>query len=382
MPKRINQMVTIILAGLFLLGSAGCAGQTASKVMTVSTVQAKNSTLTATMEMSGVLVPAKTADISSKISGQVTALGYQVGSRVKIGDILIKLDTESIKVQLQQAQASLQAARAGTGSADNQTAIAKTNLDAAQRNYDRMSSLFASGAVSQSQVDEAADKLNLARKQYQSAAGPAEQQAQAAISTAQATIKNYQLQLANGVIKSPINGIITNQSVNVGQVISPGVTVISVIDTAVLKLKTTIAQDKLPLLTQGMEVDIAIDSYPDQLIKGTITSIGPIAVSTGEVFPVEITMQNSQGLLAGLSAHAALVTTGKGIIVPASAVIQEGGESYLFVIKDDIASRRQVKVGLQNDQELIILQGLNDGEQVAVSNISGLMDQMPVNVKN
>ena len=242
--------------------------------------------------------------------------------------------------------------------------------------------MFLAGAVSQSQVDDALDKLNLARKQYQSAVGPAEDQAQAAISTAQAMIKNYQLQLANGIIKSPINGIITNQSINVGQVITAGATVISVVDTSVLKMKTTVAQDMLPQLSKGKAVKITIDSYPDQTLPGTVSSIGPIAVSTGEVFPVEISMKNSLGLLAGLSAHASINTVGKGIVVPAASLIESNGENYLFVIKDGIAARVKVKTGLGNDQDVIILQGLNGGEAVATSNLSALLDKMTVTVKN
>ena len=121
MTKQINRLLIMMLSGLFLIGASGCSGQNSNMPITVTTAQAVNREITATQTLSGVLVPVQTVDIAGKISGQVISLGFQVGSRVKAGDVLLRLDTESIKVQLLQAQASLQAARAGNGSADNQT---------------------------------------------------------------------------------------------------------------------------------------------------------------------------------------------------------------------------------------------------------------------
>ena len=193
-------------------------------------------------------------------------------------------------------------------------------------------------------------------------------------------MNNYQVQINSATIRSPIDGLLTSRNVNVGQVVSTGVAVISIVDTSTLKLKSTVNQELLPLLSIGQEMDITIDSYPDNKLKGTISSLGPIAVSTGEVFPLEVTINNSGGLTAGLSARAAVSTAVKGIVVPASAVTQGGGESYVFVINDNTVSKRVVKVGLKNDQDAQIIKGLNQGEQVAVTNVSALNDKMPVTV--
>jgi len=202
------------------------------------------------------------------------------------------------------------------------------------------------------------------------------------VDTANANLMGLNVQLKNATIKSPLTGIITSQNVNIGEIVSPGVQLISIVDTSTLKLRSTIAQDLLPLLTQGQEVDVTIDSYPDKKLTGTVTGIGPIAVSTGQVFPVEITMMNDSGLMAGLSAHASLNAKIEALIVPSSSVMNSNGESYVFVIKDQIASRQPVKVGLKNNKQAQILEGLNQGEQIAVSNVKALADKMPVNIEN
>jgi membrane fusion protein (multidrug efflux system) len=79
---------------------SGCADQNTNKIKTVTTAVAGNQELETTLELSGVLVPEQTVDISSKISGQVVKLGFHVGSAVKAGDILMRLDTEALKAQL------------------------------------------------------------------------------------------------------------------------------------------------------------------------------------------------------------------------------------------------------------------------------------------
>ncbi|OPY57402.1 MAG: Macrolide export protein MacA [Pelotomaculum sp. PtaU1.Bin035] len=378
MLRRIKRPLAIVAALILAFAAYGCAGRNADKAVSVMTAAADNQELETTLELSGVLVQAQKVDISSKISGKVISLGYNTGSAVKAGDVLIQLDTEVLSAQLMQAQAGLQSAEAAADAARNQASITKINLDAAQKLYDRTKALNESGAVSQSQMDEVADKLNTAEKQFENAAGPAQDQAQAAVNTARANIKNLQAQIDNATIRSPIDGLLVGQNVNVGEVLSPGVAVISIVDTSTLKLKSTVTQDLLPLLSAGQEMDITVDIYPDSKFIGTVSSVGPIAVNTGELFPVEIAINNNGSLTAGLTAHASVTAKTQGIVVPSSSVIQNGGESYIFVIKDNIASKRVVKIGLKNDKGTQILKGLNAGELVAVTNAGSLTDSMPV----
>ncbi len=378
MQKRIRASLAIpaILAiALLVFVASGCASHSA---VAVTTAVATNQELATTIDLSGVLVPAQTADISSQIAGKVTSLGFQVGDAVKAGDVLMQLDTASLNAQLAQAGAGLQSAQAAVGEAGNQAAVDKISLDSAQKSYDRTKALFDSGAVSQSDLDDATDKLGTAQKQYDNASGPALDQAEAAVSTARANINSIDVQLSETTIKSPLAGVLSSRNVNVGEVVSPGVAVMSVVDASSLKLRSTVTQDTLPLLALGQEMDVVIDSFPNRVYQGSVTTLGPIAVSTGEVFPIEVTIKNDGHLMAGLAAHASAGVKASGIVVPSSAVVQSSGASYVFVIKDGVASKRLVSTGLKSDTGTLILKGLTAGEQVAVTNTNALVDNMPV----
>ncbi|MGD0152691.1 MAG: efflux RND transporter periplasmic adaptor subunit [Thermacetogeniaceae bacterium] len=375
MHKQIQVSLAVMATLLLAIIISGCASHS---VVAVTTATAANQELLTTLDLSGVLVPVQSANIASQISGQVASLGFQAGSAVKAGDILMTLDTAILSAQLASAEAGLQSAEAAVEASKSQASVTKITLDAAQKSYDRTKSLFDAGAASQSQLDDATDKLDTATAQYENAAGPAQDQAQAAVSTAQANVRNLSVQLSHATIRSPLDGVLTSQNVSVGEVVSPGVAVISVVDASSLKLKSTVSQDILPLLANGQGMDVTIDSFPGSSVKGAISCIGPIAVSTGEMFPIEVTIKNDGKLMAGLSAHATMAAHASGIVVPSAAVVHSNGTSYVFVVKDGMASKRLVNIGLKSDQGTLILKGLAAGERVAITNVSALTDNMPV----
>jgi multidrug efflux pump subunit AcrA (membrane-fusion protein) len=344
----------------------------------VTTAVATNQELTTTLDLSGVLVPTQTADISSQIAGKVTSLGFQTGDSVKAGDVLMQLDTSSLNAQLAQAEASLQSVQAAVGEAGSQAAIDKISLDSAQESYNRVKALSDSGADSQSDLDNATNALDTAQTQYDNASGPALAQAEAAVNTARADINGLDVQLSETTTKSPLDGVLSSRNVNVGEVVSPGVAVMSIVDASSLKLSSTVTQDILPLLALGQEMDVVIDSFPNRVYQGSVTTIGPIAVSTGEIFPIEVTIKNDGHLMDGLAAHASASVQESGIVVPSSAVVQISGASYVFVIKDGVASKRLVSTGPKSDTDTLILKGLTAGELVAVTNTNALADNMPV----
>lgn len=374
-----KQVLSYILILLLISGSTAINGcSKASQALSVTTVPVQNQAMEMDLDLSGVLLPAQTVDVSGKVSAQVLSLGFTIGSPVKQGDVLITLDSEAINGQLMSARATLENARAAAGTSENQAALAQLNLAAAQRSFDRTKALFESGAVPKIQYEEAEDKLKTAQTQYETASGPALQQAQANIDSAMASVKSYSIQLENTTIESPINGIIASQNIDVGEVLSTGTTVVSIVDTSSLKFKSSVSQENLALLRSGQELEITVDGYPDTRLKGIVSSIGPVAVSTGEVFPVEITVQNNNGLMAGMAAHASLRTSVQGIIVPSAAIVQISGQSFVYAIKDRVAYKRLVTTGLKSSQSIQILKGLDEGDSIAISNTAALVDQAPV----
>jgi len=374
MRKRIGKRLGIFMILSLAAWITGCGSQTAGNFnvnaggVSARVVQAKKEKLETTVDIAGVLVPSKVVNISAKMLGQVKTVDAEVGDRVNAGQTLVQLETKELNAQLQQARAALQ-------SVEDQAVQARINLDLAQKSYDRVKQLASNGAAPQSQLDDAKNKLDLAQKQYDIATGSGHNQAQAAVDS-------IRVQLENAVIQSPLNGVVINRNVNAGEIISPGAPVLTIADTSVLKLKSKVSQEMLPVLGVGQRVGIAIDIYPNKKFEGRISQIGPLAVGTGEYFPIEISMDNGDGIKAGLTAHAGIkITSEDGVLIPQSAVVRNNGENYVFVVKDGKASKRMVVTGLKNDSEIAVLKGLESGEQIAVSNVNTLRDDMEVKIE-
>ena len=301
-------------------------------------------------------------------------------------DVSPQANLDSAQSSLNTAQAGVRAAQSGLEQA--QTALktaqaaynmavqsSKASKDAAQSKYDSAKASYnqASGSGAQSQIVTAQGRVDTAKEQYKVSSSTALEQAQAAVNA-------IEVQLPNAQISANISGVVVNRNINEGEIAAAGTPLFTLADVSKLKLKGTISQDALPFVKEGQNVDVVIDIYPDKTFPGTVTGVGPIAVSTGSYFPCEITIDNpDDGITAGVSAHAAIHITGSDhICVPNSAVVQNNGQTYVFVINGNIAYKKEIVSGLKNDSETEILRGVDEGEAVAVSNVNTLFDQMPI----
>ena len=305
------------------------------------------------------------------------------------------IDAEvSPQANLDSAQTSLNAALAGVNSAQSgldqaETALktaeasynlvvqsAKTTLDAAQSRYESAKAAYeqAGGSGAQGQMVAAQSKVDAASEQYRISASAGLEQAQAAIDS-------INVQLTNTQIYANISGVVVTRGINAGEIAAAGAPLFTLADVSKLKLKGTFSQEALPYMKEGLKVDVIVDIYPDKAFPGTVTGYGPIAVSTSSYFPCEITIDNSvDALAAGVSARAQIHIKGNPhVAAPNSAVVQNNGQHYVFVIKDGVAHKTDVLPGLKNDEETEILRGLDEGDELAVTNVNTLFDQMPVN---
>ncbi|QGP91663.1 Macrolide export protein MacA [Neomoorella glycerini] len=398
MRKLIKKVVALLAAGTLAL-AAGCgAGAGAGDRVTVKAAAAGRGKLAATVEISGALVPVRVASVVSKLAGQVLAVKADVGDRVQAGQVLVEIDTKELQAQLRQAEAAVrgvqdQAEQARIGMETAQVAIANAGvaLDAAQKYYDRIKALADAGAASQSQLDDARTKLDqakngldaakkqyeVAKKQYEIASGSGLAQAQAAVNT-------IKVNMSNAVITSPITGVVTNRNINPGEMAAPTspLPLLTIADTSTLKLQGTVGQEAVPLLAGGQKVTVTMDALPGREFTGTVTQVGPVAAATGQRFPVEISLANPGELKAGMTARAVFkLAAPEGVVVPLAAVRTDGGQDYVFVVKNGKVERRPVVLGLKNEEQVMVLKGLEAGEQVAVTNVGVLQDGMAVTVE-
>lgn len=401
--KKIGSLLLVLLATVGLISGCSSSGNTSIAVAT-ATVQKQS--IETTISISGVLLPQTSVVLSSKTMAEVKTVNAQVGDKVIKGQTLVTLDTTQLKAQLAQAKAALKQAQssataaessastaaAGIAAMQGQVNLAKINYDTAKAAYDAVVTAHTAGTANDADVQQAYVVLQVAQTQYNNAMaslGQAQASAagasnsantlKAAVEVAQANVNIINVQIKAATIKSPIDGIVTNRNINPGELATTGAQLMTVIEQGTVKLKGEVQQGALPLLKVGQSFGVGVDIYPNRTFTGTLSLIAPMAVTTGEYFPIEISIPSSDDLMPGLSAHAQLsVKSDAHLSVPAGAVVTESGQSFVFVIQNGLAKKVNVIAGITNGTYTEILSGLNEGQEIISSQTNILKENMPV----
>jgi HlyD family secretion protein len=196
--------------------------------------------------------------VSAEVPGKVITVHQDSGDEVVKGEALLDLDTTDTILQISQARANLAKAQEGI-------VQAQTQLSLAESNYRRMKEMYDSGNLAESLLEQSANALELAQSGVQ-AATEARRQAQA-----QVNLLTHQLEKAK--VDSPISGQILERYVEAGELVNVGTKLFSVADLSHLWLDVYVPESKLGLVQVGQEVEIAVDSFPDEVFPGKVIFI-------------------------------------------------------------------------------------------------------------
>jgi RND family efflux transporter MFP subunit len=367
------------IAAALSIGLLGCGPKYAPRI-NVKSAPARIGQITKTIEFTGILVPNHTVNIFAKLSGIATEVNEDVGDRVREGQLLVQIDTKELNAQLTVAEAAVQGVRDQAIQIKDGMESARLNLEMAQRSYDRTKTLLDSKVVTQSQLDDAQTKLDLAKtafdnanRQYQTVTG-------STLAQAEAQVNFIKVQISNSTIISPISGIVTNRNINPGEITSMTSSLLSIADVAILKLQGNVSQEDVVRIRVGDRLAVIVDALSTNSYTGRVEQVGPIAAATGQYFPVEVSLKNDGRLLAGMTAKASFSwTSASGILIPLSAVqANQDGSSSVFVLAEGRVHAQKVVLGPHSDSEVQVISGLSASETVAISNVSALVDGMEV----
>jgi len=306
--KRLFRALAVLV--FVAVSLAGCAARpsrataaTADAATADDPAQARQPTAHE-IELVGVLVPDRTVSLYAKLSGQARVVAADVGDKVSKGELLVQIDTKELDAQLAVAEAQLagvtdQAAQAKIG-----VDTARLNLEMAQRAYDRTKTLLDSKVITESQLDDARTKLDLARAAFENAQRQLQTMGGSGVAQARAQADSIKVQISNSMVTSPIDGTVITRAINPGELVNPSSSLMSVSDTATLRLQGTVSQEDVARLAVGMKAKVSVDTSPGLSYQGRVIQIGPIAASTGQYFPVVISLKNDGKLLAGMTARA------------------------------------------------------------------------------
>lgn len=342
--------IKLVVVALTTLALAGCVGnKTKSNVESVLTQQTavltkvapvENVEVAQTVDFTTTLLPYKKTFITPQMALRIDEIRVDVGDHVKEGELVATLDRNQY----------------------NQTSAQLKN---AKQNLARMRSVYEAGGVSRSQIDEL----------------------ETSVSVMEENIANLE---RNIELRSPIDGVITGRYNEPGDLFTMGgnadggVGVLQVMQINRLKAIVALSEQYYPQVYKGMKVKVMAEVYPDKEFEGEVNIVYPAINATTHTFNVEVLVPNAKEVLRpGMFARTEFnMGSRKSLVVPDVAVQKQMGvnDRYVYVIKDGVAERRVVTLGRQVGQQVEILSGVTEGEEVAITALSKIKNGTSVEV--
>jgi multidrug efflux system membrane fusion protein len=318
-------------------------GPRAERAVSVDVAVAAKKRVPVRVDLLGSVTPIASVAVKTRVDTEILGVHFQDGAMVRQGDILFTLDARATEAQLHQAEGTL--------------AKDQAQLDGAERDVRRYTDLVSKGATPVTNLDNA-------KTQVLTFAG--------AIKADEALIENLKVQISYCTIRAQISGHVSMAAVKVGNFIRQAdlTPIATIIQTAPVYVTFSVPQRSLPelraaLANESANIEAIIPGDPRKA-GGQVTMIENTVDPTTGTVPVRATMPNTDELLW----PGTLVTVRlnfreeDAVTIPSTAVQVSQDGSYVFVVKDGVASVKRVKVARTLDSETVLESGLDGGETV------------------
>ena len=390
-------MLRFLLSILFLaVATAGC-GATATDAsrsaeaaaVNVTAITAAEQPIARFIRVSGTLTPQEDAEVAAEIAGRVVATPVERGSVVRVNDALIQIASTDVEAQAREAEANAAQieARLGLGGGATfdvervpEVANAKAAYQLARNEFERARRLYDDKLLSQSDFDQRSAQMEATERQYDVARNGAAQQYQALMG-ARARVTMAQKALADTVVRAPFAGAVGERFVSVGDYVTKGAKVASVVRIDPLRVELTVPEQYVAAVAVGRAVTFAVDAYPKESFTGQVRFVSPSVTATTRALTLEAIVPNPGGRLKpGFFATAQIEESEPrpGILVPAAAVRTIAGTARVFVIAGDRAEERIVMTGQAVGDQIEIASGIKSGERIATGGVDLLVDGVRV----
>ncbi|MEP7262163.1 MAG: efflux RND transporter periplasmic adaptor subunit [Usitatibacter sp.] len=298
--------------------------------------------------VSGSMKPVLQATVRSKVPAEVARIHVQEGDRIAAGMPLITLDTADLKARYDAQAAAVAEARA--------------RLDLARKNQGNNKALLEKSFISQNAYDSVINTVQVAEANMQSA------EAQAAIA---------RRALADASIRSPFGGIVAKRWVNVGDKVSGDMPVVQIVDLARMELEAPIPVSEIPFVKVGQEILFTVDGFPSRKFSGKVERVNPSAEAGSRSIMVFVTIPNADASLKGGMFANGVLATNAGTevdVIPITALLEEGGQSFVHVVKNGKVERRSIVIGTRNVERgvVVVKEGLERNVPVVAVKADGL----------
>jgi len=307
-------------------------------------VQKQDLEVTVTATSTGVIKSEVEVNITAQRTGKISKLYVEEGDRVKAGGLIADLETSEVTANLKKAEADLKKA--------------EVDLVNAEAEYKRKELLFKEGLYTQQQFDDLQRRLSIAG---------------AELDRAKAALDVVKLQYEYSFIRSPVDGVVSERSVDVGDTATPGPVIASVVDPDNLYIKAPVDEADVGSVILGQQVKITMDAYLGEVFYGKVIRISPIVIGArqeAKTFEVRVSMpEDSLAAKPGMSADVEIIVgeAKDTLVVSSHAIIDKGTEKIVYVVENSRAVKRKIETGLFNWNFTEVKAGLRQGDKVIIT---------------
>ena len=334
---------------LTCIGLGGCAKQAdgtpartqRDRVTPVVFAAAELRSIKRQVEAIGTTQANESVTITAKVTAKVNKVTFDDGMLVEAGTVLVELTNEEETALLAEAQA---------------------NVDDTKSQYTRLRNLLKQRSVPISQVDEAKARFSGAQARYQSMLA----------------------RMDDRLIRAPFAGVLGFREVSAGTLITPGTQISTLDDLSIIKLDFSVPEVHLGLLAAGQQLEATSVAFPDRIFAAEVRTVGSRVDPVTRALVVRAVIDNSDlTLRPGMLMNIQLTTAEReALMVPESALVQRGRESFVYIDQDGIAQTQTVQFGERADGWVEILSGLTFGEQVVAEGTVKIRDGASIVSKN
>jgi RND family efflux transporter MFP subunit len=342
-----NHLFHLACLLIVLTGGGGCRkppneagkGGTAVESMPPVAVKVVPATLrqqAATEEIVGTVRSKTRAVIESKVSGRIDQLAVEPGQAVKAGELLAKIDIREYQARADQAKAMLQQAT---------------------KDLERYEALRATNAVAKSEIDAV----------------------EARHAVAQAALREAEATLANTLVTAPFSGVVTRKLAEMGDLAGPGRPIAELEDPQNLRFETQLPEALRDHIKLGASMNVSISNQPNA-VSGIVSEISPVADPASRTYLVKLDLPGSQTLRSGQFGRVAIPLNEVPILViPAAALRKQGQMELVMIHQNGKAHLRLVKSGSSTAEEVQILSGILENDEIIIPESSmNIRDGQPV----
>lgn len=321
----------------------------------------------------GEVFAMKRAVIRPEVSGSLKKFEAEEGRAVRAGDVLARIDDRPYVLRLESAEAE-RLRRLSETLVENPFGSVEKRADAdtEEKVRDSAAMLEASAAryAARGIGLEEFDMVQKAHEALLIEAGLKKDVVRAAskgLTQAEVEVAVARLDLERTSVRAPFPGILTGIRVSVGETVSPGQDLMTIVDVRDIRIEARVLESEIGRMKPGREAGVRFGAYPGRVFKGRVRTVSPVVDPGDRTCAVHVAIDNSSGeIKPGMHAEvevAAEIYRGR-LLVPQGAVLVRGGRKLVFAVENGLAKWRYIETGLENERYVEVLKGVREGESV------------------